>query len=187
MRLDLTNVIPEELAETANLEDLWETAKDITWTEYLAEVFDYVYRRRVGRCYETMATPEEVSELVRHLNRVTHPSILEKMKDLEKNYGQRWEAYKDLLGLRYNCLTLPVSEEVLSKYDHLPEILSVVSRGFEIPIKDIQRELKLKSAHSKRLLELMASNKLIEWREKEGGIFIRVGVNGWRLRHLWQK
>lgn len=174
--------IPEELAETVKLGDLWETAcAQKNWQEYEAEVLDYIYRRRVARSFETMATTEEIADLQMHLNKMTHADILQNMKDMEKQYGERWEAFKDLLGDRYQALTSPVPEEIL-KYKHVIEILKIIYGTDEVARSEVKLKLGVKSPNLTRILDLMEANELIERRKRGNEIFLRIGTNGLRLK-----
>jgi DNA-binding transcriptional ArsR family regulator len=164
--IDLIHSIPDDLAETATLKDLLETVRVIdSWEERQAEVLDFIYRLRVVRLIRSKADSDALIEMIRHLDKVTHPRRVSQLNGLKKAYGDRWMAYMDILDTRLAALQSGVPARLLARRN-VREILELVLARGEIRRSEIGEAFNLKPANLTRILNMMAAAELIECRVK---------------------
>ncbi|MGC8490124.1 MAG: MarR family transcriptional regulator [Syntrophobacteraceae bacterium] len=165
--LDLIHCVPERLAEEADLDQILQTVGAIRkWEERHGEVLDYIYRQQLIRLLTRRAPLDDLRALNDHLERMIHPRRLEAMRNVEKPYGDRWAAYKDILESRLASLRSDAPFEVL-EMGHVKEILELIGSGRASKQSEIKQRLGLKSANLTRILNVMEANDLIE-RRSEG-------------------
>jgi hypothetical protein len=182
MKIDLIHCIPEELAESARIEDLLETVRGIErWEDRQAEVLDSIYRLRVLRLVRE-GSVDEIRSLNRHLRQVVHRRRREALDRLSKAYGAQWEGYADLLESRLAALSSEVPVALIKGREHVREILRLVFRGEARTQGEIQRKLALQPANATRVLNLMEANELIKRMKVGREKLIFPGANAERLR-----
>ena len=158
--IDLDDSIPEELAETAALDDLLETAlKTDQWNDRMVQVLDYIYRQRLDRALRFGRT-DDIQALLEHLDRMTHPRVTDRLDRLETPCKGRWAGYMDILEDRLTALASPVPEQLMSR-SHVAEIVEMIGGGDRVYQSDIRKARGLRPANLTRILNLMEANELI--------------------------
>ncbi|MBI5550660.1 MAG: MarR family transcriptional regulator [Desulfobacterales bacterium] len=164
--IDLDNSIPDLLAESATIQDLWETQMQTQeWRRRAADVLDFLYRYHTYRLVRAR-NPEGLIEWINHLERCTTPVALENLDRLDPAYGAKWTAYKELLATRLEAEQSPALPQALDKA-HVKAVLDLIQEEKALSQKEIQEKLGLKRPNMTRILNLMEANELIE-RRKEG-------------------
>ena len=158
--IDLDDSIPEELAETADLDDLLETAlKTDQWNDRMVQVLDYIYRQRLDHALR-FGRSDEIQTLLEHLDRMTHPRVTDRLDRLETPCKDRWAGFMDLLEDRLTALASPVPEQLMTR-SHVTEIVEMVADNDRIYQSDIGKAWNLRPANLTRILNLMEANELI--------------------------
>lgn len=164
--IDLDNSIPDLLAESATIQDLWETQRQtLEWNRRQADVLDFLYRYHTYRLVRAR-DPEGLIEWINHLERCTTPVALANLDRLDPAFGAKWTAYKELLAARLEADQSPALPQVLDKA-HVKAVLDLIQAEKALSQKEIQGKLGLKRPNMTRILNLMEANELIE-RRKEG-------------------
>lgn len=165
MPMNLLEDMPQELVESADLEELMTAVHAIPeWQNRHAQVLDYIYRHRLLHLVRTSATGsatlEDVDAFYDHLVRVNHPRRHEALNALDRPYADRWQAYQDLLDTHIAALRSGAPERLLRR-SHVKEILQLIQTGGATTQKDIQEELQLGEANTSRILKMMEAAELI--------------------------
>jgi predicted transcriptional regulator len=169
MAIDLIECVPQAHAESTDLDDLLDAARDIdTWTERHAEVLDYIYRYRLLRLLlsrrKTSEQRKELLELTRHFRQVTAGHRVAAMAKLKKSYPDRWAALRDLAADRIDMIESDAPRRLLER-DHVREILKKVYLGEVTTQAEITRTGEFGSAANvTRIINMMDANGLIERR-----------------------
>ena len=166
MSTNLLEDMPQELVESADLEELMATVLAIPqWQNRHAQVLDYIYRHRLLRLVRTSGTGcaplEDVDAFYDHLARVNHPRRREVLNALDRPYADRWRAYLDLLDTHIGALRSRAPERLLQQRSHVADILQLIKIGCATTQKDIQEILGLKEANTSRILKMMEAAELI--------------------------
>jgi DNA-binding MarR family transcriptional regulator len=176
--IDLENDPAEVLAEGSDFKSLLEAVEDVEkWGDRPAEVLDHVYRQRLIRFIRSEAGEEKLQEMIEHLDRVTRSDRLEALNHLEKAYGERWQAYMDLIDSQLAALSCD-APDMLLKRAHVKEILEMIASGRVDTRKEIQDRLHLRQPNLTRILNMMEANELIETQSVGREKRIRLGPMG---------
>ena len=187
-KIDLIYSVPEELAESATLDDIVETVRGISdWQERHAQVLDYVYQYRLIRLLTTNASAKKFRTLNEHITRIiNYPRTRQALNDLECPYAERWAAYRNILENRIRVLDSPAPEMIMER-KHVSDILKLVedahSNGRELKQKDIQAKFDVKSPpNMTRVLKMMEAVGLIERRTRGREKIVVPGLNSDRVK-----
>lgn len=161
MNTDLWQSAPQELAESANLDELLNAVWGIEqWQDWHGQMLDYIYRHRLLRLVRTRASLDEVRALYDHLARINHSRRRDALNALDRPYADRWQAYRDLLDTHIAALRSHAPERLLQR-THVAEILERIRDGRAATQQDIQEQLSLGEANASRILKLMEAAELV--------------------------
>lgn len=160
-KIDLINDIPEEISQTASLDDLLQAVRNIEkWQDLHAEVLDYIYRSRLVRLLWRRAHIEELRAFAEHLAKIVHPRRAAAIEALGQPFAARWRAYQSILETRISGLQTGAPEKLANRA-HVSKILELICLGQVQRQQDIENILGLRKANVTRILNMMEANELI--------------------------
>lgn len=167
MAIDLEACVPEELATSAQLEDIDVAVGRISkWLPRHAEVLDYLYQRWGTALLETASDVTDIEPLASHLRRVAHSRRRDVLNCLGKAYADRWQFLADLLERRLAALESPAPARLLEN-GRFAEIVKLVATGEVGTQLELQSGLGLKKANCTRILNALEDNRLV-MRRRDG-------------------